>query len=113
MDDIHDIIELIHHCAFSNRLPNRAESLAAKLLELSPEGRRRAQEEMESVDLIDRMARKAAQLAGCKLPHTQQAANRIADAMYRIFGEGNADYFLKRAGWKQRRSQALEFASAI
>lgn len=112
MDDIHDIIELIHRCAFSGRLPRRAELLAAKLNGLSLEAKRRAQDEMASVNLIDRMARRAVQLAGCKLPHAQQAANRIANAMRQIFGEGKANYFLKRAGWKQRTARTLEFATA-
>ena|GEM_PF-6700237 len=99
VDGIHDIIKLINHCAFSSRLPARAEKLAEQLGSLSSDDRLQAFKEMGKVNLIERMASRAAELSRCRLEHTQQASTRIAEAMRAIFGKSQAEYSLKRAGW--------------
>lgn len=95
-----EVIQLATSPAFSKRMPARSEALARQVVQLSRRDRRRADAAFRQTKLLDRMARRATEIAGFN-PHP---AIRIVNAMRHISRDTAVLEALRQAGYLQKQA---------
>lgn len=96
-----DVEKNVEQCAFGPRMPARAESLVSQLRELEGEELARIRQLMVSLDLPERMARRAAEIAS----FNPQSAIRLVNAMRRLFSYYQIDRALESAGYLHTQAE--------
>ncbi|HEY5550149.1 MAG TPA: hypothetical protein VIK37_03070, partial [Candidatus Saccharimonadales bacterium] len=82
MSPVQKVVRHAETCAFRNQLPKRITELVERFDELTHTQRCRARSKMKRLQLHERMARRATEIASVNIG----SAERVIEAMIRIFG---------------------------